>query len=325
MIEKTVGRHDAGQRLDRYLRKAFPQAPLSALFAVIRKKKIRVNGKPGKGPDLVQEGDKVCIYENLPETQTSAPSAMPTETRVDPRVVVVKQTKDYVVLDKPAGLASQPGTNQQEGESLVELLWKWGENQGFDFKPALVHRLDQETSGLIIAGLTGEAVRGFNALIREHQVKKEYLALVTGVLDKKQGTIRLALDRMNSAKGAKMETGHGKESITHYRVVYSGQSMSLVRIQLETGRMHQIRAHFAAIGHPLLGDGRYGDFALNRDMRKTLGLKRLFLHAASLDFVWKGESIHLERELPKDLGSVLELVKSGTSVSNLGSDAESHN
>ena len=153
-------------------------------------------------------------------------------------------------------------------------------------------------------------MRGFNALIRAHQVKKEYLALVKGVLEKKQGTIRLALERTDSAKGAKMETGQGKESITHYRVVYSGQSMSLVRIQLETGRMHQIRAHFAAIGHPLLGDGRYGDFALNREARKTLGLKRLFLHAAFLSFTWKGENIQVERELPKELDLVLAQVKS---------------
>jgi 23S rRNA pseudouridine955/2504/2580 synthase len=304
MIEKIVGRHDADQRLDRWLRKAFPLASLSSLFAVIRKKKIRVNGKPGKGTETVNAGDVICIYENIPE----APANMYEKkavVQVDSRIVIVSRTADYLVLDKPAGLASQPGTNQQPGDSLIELVWNWAEYEGLDFKPALVHRLDQETSGLIIAGLTGEAVRTFNALIRAHKVRKEYVALVNGYLEEPKGTIRLALERTDSAQGAKMEAGQGKDSVTHYQVIRQVGNCSLVRITLETGRMHQIRAHFAAIGHALIGDGRYGDFALNREFRKSHGLKRLFLHSALLDFQWKGKRIQIERELPAELQKVL--------------------
>jgi len=312
MIEKVVGIHEAGQRLDRWLRKAFPQAPLSALFAVVRKKKIRVNGKPGKGPDAVQAGDVITIYENLPTD--AEPAAAPInantgwnrpEPEVDPRVVIVERFPDFVVLDKPSGLASQPGSGQKLGDSLIELLWTWAELEILDFKPALVHRLDQETSGLIIAALSGVGVRGLNTLIREHEVRKEYLALVAGHLKDSQGSIRLALDRTDSAQGAKMEVGAGKEAVTHYKVDRVIGPWTLVRIRLETGRMHQIRAHFAALGHPLLGDGRYGDFAMNREVRKTHGLKRLFLHSALLEFKWNGKVLRFEADLPEELRRVI--------------------
>lgn len=318
MIEKHMDRHEAGQRLDRWLRKAFPHAALSTLFGILRKKKVRLNGKVAKGPEMVQEGDQICIYENLPDTPENSAAAhfrwgKPRE-EIDPRIVVVLRTDDFVVLDKPAGLASQPGSNQKPGDSLVELLWHWAENECLDFKPALVHRLDQETSGLILAALSGQAVRGLNARIREHLVRKEYLALVKGELAQKQGTIELALDRSDSAKGAKMEVGKGKSAITHYRVEQEFTGCSLVRIRLETGRMHQIRAHFAAIGHPLFGDGRYGDFALNRELRKQANLKRLFLHSALLEFEWGGEKFLVEAPLPQELEQVLVASHDGVRV-----------
>jgi len=312
MIARKVGRHEAGQRLDRWLRKAFPEASLSALFAIIRKKKIRVNGKPGKAVQLVNENDEINIYENLVEGSASDVTAKPvvakdgwTNREIDPRLQIVLHHEDFLVLDKPAGLASQPGSNQKPGDTLVELLWPWADQQGLDYKPALVHRLDQETSGLIIAALSGQGARGLNARIREHQVRKEYLALVKGILAEPKGTIDLALERTDSAQGAKMDVGSGKEAVTHYQVEQVFADCSLVRIRLETGRMHQIRAHFAAIGHPLLGDGRYGDFAYNRQVRKELGLKRLFLHSALLAFAWNEERIHVEGELPSELKSVL--------------------
>lgn len=311
MIEKKIGLHDAGQRLDRWLRKAFPNASLSTLFGILRKKKLRVNGKVAKGPEMIQENDVICIYENIADTSpakaTSKYSWGKPRQEEDPRLVEVLRTNDFVVLDKPAGLASQPGTNQKEGDSLVELLWIWAENQCLEFKPALVHRLDQETSGLIIAALSGVAVRGLNARIREHKVRKEYLAMVKGHLPQKQGTIDLALERTDSVKGAKMDVGHGKDAVTHYVVEQELPDCSLVRIRLETGRMHQIRAHFSAIGNPLWGDGRYGDFALNRELRKRFGLKRLFLHSALLEFEWGGESVLVERKLPPELKKVVDL------------------
>ena len=199
------------------------------------------------------------------------------------------------------------------GESLVEYLWEWGRREGLDFKPTIAHRLDQETSGMLIAALHGDTLRDFTRMIREHEVEKFYFALVKGNLKKEKGTISESLTRTDAAKGSKMKVGESgkdaKEAVTHYRVKQHYEGYDLVKIKLETGRMHQIRAHFASIGHPLLGDTRYGDFALNREVKKTLGLHRLFLHSCRLEFVWQGERKVFDCPLPKELQSVIDKLK----------------
>ena len=226
---------------------------------------------------------------------------------------IVIQTEDYVIVNKPSGLASQPGSGTRPGESLVEYLWEWGRREGLDFKPTIAHRLDQETSGMLIAALHGDTLRDFTRMIREHEVEKFYFALVKGNLKKEKGTIDESLTRTDAAKGSKMKVGEtGKDAqkaITHYRVKQHYEGYDLVKIKLETGRMHQIRAHFASIGHPLLGDTRYGDFALNREVKKELGLHRLFLHSCRLEFVWQGERKVFDCPLPKELQSVIDKLK----------------
>lgn len=315
MIERTIDRHQAGQRLDRWLRKEFSKEPLSALFAVLRKKKVRVNGKVAKAPQMLAEGDAVCIYEAFASvgdgvatsgwTTTVLPNQVSAEF-LEKNLRLAAHTADFVICDKPCGIASQPGSGVPEGTSLVELLWQWAQETGLDFKPALAHRLDLETSGLVTAALTGEALRALNGLIREHALRKEYLALVKGNLAQEQGSISLALEREDAPTGAKMQVGSGKESITHYVVEKRYTGYDLVRVRLETGRMHQIRAHFAQIGHPLLGDGRYGDFALNRQVKKETGLDRLFLHSTLLEFAWKGKTVKVQSALPRELKKVVE-------------------
>ena len=363
MITRVIDRNFANMRLDRFLRKAFPDESLSVFFAVIRKKKVRVNGVVGKANQMLQEGDTVCIYENFKSVDAdsqnfqqdslsrpkggnpvldsvatlqangSKPStgfakAKSTWGKTDERLKtrderiaswgakeldIVIQTEDYVVVNKPSGLASQPGSGTRPGESLVEYLWEWGRREGLDFKPTIAHRLDQETSGMIIAALHGDTLRDFTRMIREHEVDKFYYALVTGNLKKDKGTIDETLTRTDAAKGSKMKVGEtGKDAqkaITHYRVKQHYEGYDLVKIKLETGRMHQIRAHFASIGHPLLGDTRYGDFALNREVKKQLGLHRLFLHSCRLEFVWHGDKIVLDSPLPKELQSVVDQLK----------------
>ena len=347
-------------RLDRFLRKAFPEESLSVFFAVIRKKKVRVNGVVGKANQMLVEGDVVNIYENfksvseddkkgesLPlasaaEAAPATPSSGDTPQRPDAKSAtgfaknkstwgrhltgaekqahwgaheldLVVQTEDYVIVNKPSGLASQPGSGTRPGESLVEYLWEWGRNEGLDFKPTIAHRLDQETSGLIIAALHGDTLRDFTRMIREHVVDKFYFALVKGNLKKDRGTISESLLRTDSAKGSKMLVGQDDENaqkaITHYRVKQHYEGYDLVKIKLETGRMHQIRAHFASIGHPLLGDTRYGDFALNREVKKQFGLNRLFLHSCRLEFDWQGEHKVFDCPLPKELRDVIKQLK----------------
>ena len=360
MITRTIDRNFANMRLDRFLRKAFPEESLSVFFAVIRKKKVRVNGVVGKANQMLVEGDVVNIYENFKsvseddkkgeslslasaaEAAPATPSSGDTPQRPDAKnatgfaknkstwgrhltgaekqahwgaheLDLIVQTEDYVIVNKPSGLASQPGSGTRPGESLVEYLWEWGRSEGLDFKPTIAHRLDQETSGLIIAALHGDTLRDFTRMIREHVVDKFYFALVKGNLKKDRGTISESLLRTDSAKGSKMLVGQDDENaqkaITHYRVKQHYEGYDLVKIKLETGRMHQIRAHFASIGHPLLGDTRYGDFALNREVKKLFGLNRLFLHSCRLEFDWQGEHKVFDCPLPKELRDVIKQLK----------------
>ena len=166
---------------------------------------------------------------------------------------------------------------------------------------------------MIIAALHGDTLRELTRMIREHEVDKFYFALVKGNLKKDKGTINETLTRTDAAKGSKMKVGEtGKDAqkaVTHYRVKQHYEGYDLVKIKLETGRMHQIRAHFASIGHPLLGDTRYGDFALNREVKKTLGLNRLFLHSCRLEFTWQGDKKVFDCPLPKELQSVINQLK----------------
>lgn len=343
MITRLIDRNFANMRLDRFLRKAFPDESLSVFFAVLRKKKIRVNGVIGKANQMLAEGDVINIYENFksvpineekqetkneneknvqdfswsssksgwgkPKTSTEKNAAWGVSRKLD----IVIQTEDYVVVNKPSGLASQPGSGTRPGESLVEYLWEWGREEGLDFRPTIAHRLDQETSGLLIAALHGDTLRDLTRLIREHEVDKFYFALVKGNLKRDKGTIDETLTRTDAAKGSKMKVGENSKdaqrAITHYHVKQHYEGYDLVKIKLETGRMHQIRAHFASIGHPLLGDTRYGDFALNREVKKELDLHRLFLHSCRLEFTWKGDKIVLDSPLPKELQDVVNQLK----------------
>ncbi len=380
MITRQIDRNFANMRLDRYLRKAFPEESLSVFFAVIRKKKVRVNGVVAKANLMLQEGDLVNIYENFKsvsdeekdmsraqsaqfkaETEAAYEAARefsqePGDSGLAPNIIafpgtaqsvdrstatgfakkkstwgktmtgaekqsnwgaqeldIVIQTEDYLVVNKPSGLASQPGSGTKPGESLVEYLWEWGRKEQLDFRPTIAHRLDQETSGMLLVALHGDTLRELTRMIREHEVDKFYFALVKGNLSKDKGTISEKLTRTDAAKGSKMKVGtddkDAKEAVTHYRVKQHYEGYDLVKIKLETGRMHQIRAHFASIGHPLLGDSRYGDFALNREVKKELGLHRLFLHSCRLEFFWNGDKIVLDCPLPKELQSVLDQLK----------------
>ncbi len=302
-------------RLDRYLRQSFSTESLSALFAVIRKKKVRVNGVVAKAPLILNEGDLVAIYENLKEDNST--SARKTgwgnnNTYCDPlffknHFQIALETEDFVIVEKPSGIDSQPGSGTRPKETLVDMLWQWGLNEKHDFKPTLVHRLDRETSGLLIAAIQGDVLRGLTKLIREHKINKYYYALVQGHLEKTKGTIKTNLERSDSPQGAKMKTSEskGKESITHYNVYRRFESMDLVKIKLETGRMHQIRAHFASINQPLAGDSRYGDYAWNRELRKEYGLNRLFLHSFKLEFEWNNQKYNVESKLPKELDQIV--------------------
>jgi 23S rRNA pseudouridine1911/1915/1917 synthase len=221
------------------------------------------------------------------------------------RELVVHLDEWLAVIDKPAGLIvhAAPG---HRGATLVEALGDLIAG-GEDARPGIVHRLDRDTSGLLVVARGAEAHRRLAAMIKARDVERRYLALIEGRPSARTGTIDAPLGRDPRAPERRSVRGRGaREARTHFEVLESFAADSLVSVRLETGRTHQIRAHFAAIGHPVAGDPRYGHAGRH-------GLERQFLHSARLAFAhpFTGEDVSFESELPRDLGDALERARAG--------------
>jgi 23S rRNA pseudouridine1911/1915/1917 synthase len=213
---------------------------------------------------------------------------------------IVHADDHLAVIEKPAGLVVHPAPGHH-GETLVSVL---GDllGGGEDARPGIVHRLDRDTSGLMIVARDDEAHRRLSAMIKDRVVARTYLALVEGKLRSRTGTIDAPLGRDHKAPEKRAVHGRGsRDARTHFTVVETLPAESLVEARLETGRTHQIRAHFAAIGNPVVSDERYGG-------HRRHGLSRQFLHSARLGFEhpFSGEPLEFESELPKDLAEALE-------------------
>jgi 23S rRNA pseudouridine1911/1915/1917 synthase len=217
---------------------------------------------------------------------------------VAPRIV--HRDDQLAVIDKPAGLVVHPAPGHA-GPTLVDVL---GDllGGGEPERPGIVHRLDRDTSGLMLVARDPEAHRRLSAMIKAREVGREYLALIEGRPRSRAGTIDAPLGRDHRAPEKRAVRGRGaREARTHFEVVETLPADTLVRARLETGRTHQIRAHFAAVGHPVCGDPRYGNVGRH-------GLERQFLHSARLSFrhPFTGEAMVFESELPADLRATLE-------------------
>lgn len=222
-----------------------------------------------------------------------------------PDVRIVHRDRWLAVVDKPAGLVVHPAPGHR-GPTLVDALagLVGGGEAG---RPGIVHRLDAGTSGLLIVARTEEAHRRLSALVRRRELTREYVALVEGHLPSRRGTIDAPIGRHHKARERMAVAGRGaREARTHFRVLDVLPADTLVEARLETGRTHQIRAHFAAIGHPVAGDPRYGHAGRH-------GLRRQFLHARrlALRHPFTGEELDCRSELPEDLRAALERAKAG--------------
>lgn len=332
LAEFVIGRNDAGQRAERYLRRRFAAMALDRLHSLFRRKEIKVERKPVKRNHELREGDLLQVYGLRPEDVAGVegavisgagaeavpapPTADPAGRAAGPRelgITILHEDTDLLVLDKPANLAVHPGTGIAPGESVIEMARAYldtGWSNADLFQPSLVHRLDKDTSGVLVIAKTGECLRRLTAALRDGGFTKRYLALVEGVPEPREGVISGLLERVDSRSGgAKAEVSQedGKWSVTRYRTVKDLGNFALLGVIIETGRMHQIRAHLASQGHPLVGDPRYGSFERNRAYRKTLGLKRTFLHAADLEIDdGHGRRLSFHAPLPKDLATALE-------------------
>jgi 23S rRNA pseudouridine955/2504/2580 synthase len=291
----------AGQRLDNFLLARLKGVPKSHIYRLLRKGEVRVNKGRAKPEYRLEAGDVV----RLPPVRRPEPGSTPARGRsagVRLETRIIHEDDRLIVLDKPSGIAVHGGSGLSHG--VIEAMRAARPEAPY---LELVHRLDRETSGCLLIAKRRSMLRALHELLRQGRVEKRYLALVKGRWE--LGQVRLE-DRLRKSirGGERMVTvdESGKSAASIFRPVEIGSAASLLEVRIMTGRTHQIRVQSAEAGHPLAGDERYGDREYNRKM-KTLGLDRLFLHAASVG--WEdpvsGEWRMFSAPLPEDLGEVL--------------------
>lgn len=288
MRELTVKKNDAGQRLDKFLSKSVKGLPTSMMYKLIRTKKIKVNRKRAEQNYMLCEGDTVQLFIR-DEFFDSPENDMGALSRITPKLSVLYEDENIVLLNKRPGVLVHEDTEGAENTLIMHLkayLYRKGEydpDNENSFAPALCNRIDRNTGGIVIGAKNAEALRVMNEKIRDGQMDKFYLCLVHGVPKKKEDKLYAFLrkdSKNNMVEVRNSPFAGAKEIITGYRVLENRGDTALLEVELFTGRTHQIRAQMAAIGHPLVGDGKYG---VNRDERKK-GYKYQALYAYKLSF-----------------------------------------
>lgn len=284
--------NDANQRLDKFIRKSLPNLPQSLMYKYIRKKRIKVNSKRAEISTILNVGDVVDMYINdeffvKPETRydfTGAPR----------KLDILYEDENIMLLDKKAGLLCHPDDREYVDTLITRIkkyLYEKGEYKPDDensFTPALVNRIDRNTGGIVIAAKNAESLRIMNAQMKQRtNLKKYYLCVCHGIMERDSGLLEgylLKDEKKNTVRILKAPCEGAKEVRTKYKVLGRDfdKQLSLVEVELVTGRTHQIRAHFASIGHPLLGDGKYGTNKLNKDF----GYRKQCLYSYKLVFMF---------------------------------------
>lgn len=291
----------SGERLDVFIARREPGLSRSRIRHLIDEGLVTVGGEQAKASTKVTQADEITVV--VPPVQETELEAE------DIPLTVVYQDADIIVVDKPAGLTVHPAPGHPRGTLVNALLAACPDLKGIggELRPGIVHRLDKDTSGLIVVAKNDRAMRALQLQLRERQVKKTYIALVRGVPDPREGTIEAPIGRNPKNRKKMAVVAGGRESTTKYRVaeVVADGQYALLEVEPVTGRTHQIRVHLSAIGHPIVGDTTYGG-------RSAL-LSRQFLHAAKLGFVLPANQrmIEFESPLPPDLRGVLEGLRTG--------------
>ncbi len=299
MKEFTIGKNDAGQRADKFLKKACPALPDSAMYKYIRKKSIKLNGKRLDIAQKLAEGDVLSLYINdeFFVRESDSRSFMSAGDKLD----IVYEDENILLLQKPVGLVVH-GDESGSPDTLINRVLKYlaakGEYQPdkeLSFTPSLCNRIDRNTEGIVICAKTAEALRVMDQKIRDRELKKLYLCVTVGIPPKRSGRLTAFHSRNEKTKIVTVwdkKNSFNKTMITDYRVIADDRSrgLALVEADLITGRTHQIRAHFAHEGFPLLGDGKYGSNRINREY----GLKTQALCSYRLTFAFTTDAGSLE-------------------------------
>ena len=271
------------------------EAPLSLIFKLLRKNGVKVNRKKQPQDFRISEGEIIEIYlkdeefeEFLrSEREESEVSSTKTSTNLD----ILYEDSELLVINKDPGISVHPGDHKSDSASLIEVVQDYleGKYNSLTFRPSLVHRIDRDTSGVILIAKTKRALDFLLAELQGDRMEKIYEAIVVGIPNPKRGSIRKKLLRVEEAKNenkVRVDESLGLPAVTHYetRKELVAGKYSLVECRIETGRTHQIRVHLASIGTPILGDRTYGSIPENSFAKRQYGVARQFLHAKSLTF-----------------------------------------
>ena len=298
----AIGPERDGQRIDNALVTLLKGVPKSMIYRLLRTGQVRVNGKRAKPDTRLSDGDMLRIppirVAERPEGREASDALVSSVAET-----VIFEDKHFLVIDKPSGIASHGGSGVSHG--AIELLRAARPHESLE----LVHRLDRDTSGVLVLAKSRAGLVGLQAAIRAGEVTKQYLCLMVGHPSKAKFDVNAPLRKSFLQGGERMVrvSEDGKPALTFFREMEQYPGARLMQATLGTGRTHQIRVHAAHVGHPLAGDPKYGDREMNKRFRE-MGLQRLFLHAAHLSFELDGRLYSFSAPLPDDLKTFLDVL-----------------
>ena len=296
MKKEIIVKNDELKRIDAYISEN-TEYSRTAVQRLIEEEKITVNGKKEKASYKVQNGDKIEIEEEPAKEIELKAQDIPVE--------ILYEDNDIIVVNKPKGMVVHPANGNPDG-TLVNAIMSICKDSlsgiGGEIRPGIVHRLDKNTSGAIIIAKNDKAHINLSEQLKNHEIKKTYIALVRGVVKENNATINMPIGRSKKDRKKMDVDKNGKEAITHFKVLKRYKDCTLLEINIETGRTHQIRVHLSHIGYPIIGDEVYSN---GKNKWNIVGQ---CLHAKSLDFMHPitGKKMHIEAELPEYFQKILE-------------------
>ena len=288
----------AGERLDRFLARQVPELTRSHIQKLIERGDVRVAGKVQKAGYKARGGEEVSVTLPAPEMTAILPEAIPLD--------ILYEDADIIVVNKARGMVVHPAAGVTTGTLVNALLAHCDDLSGIngEIRPGIVHRLDKDTSGVMVCAKNDRAHVALAEQIKAKTARRTYVSIVHGNIAEESGTIKGAIGRHPTERKQMAIVAGGKPAVTHFRVLERFGAFTLVECRLETGRTHQIRVHMTSIGHPLVGDPKYG----KRKHPFAALITGQALHSQSLDLIHPatGEAMHFEAPLPRDMAAILE-------------------